>query len=185
MILATVALTSALLTGGHAATTAAVTSPTVHAVAIQNGVPDTTNMSGPGTTDSPNGPVWAHDNIVRDVTATPDAAGNNEWDVTVVSTGQYIAQGNPITGAAWHGTGAMAGYVQYVVSVPAGTIPSASSLPRVLPSSEHSMDIVDQLFGQPAGSPDAQQVQTGNNGAYDFVYTGIPGAPGGLYFQHS
>jgi hypothetical protein len=47
------------------------------------------------------------------------------------------------------------------------------------------MDIVDQLFGQPAGSPDVQQVQTGNNGAYDFVYTGIPGAPGGLYFQHS
>jgi len=21
-------------------------------------------------------------------------------------------------------------------------------------------------------------------GAYNFVYTGIPGAPGGLYFQH-
>jgi hypothetical protein len=184
MILATVALASALLAGGHVATTAAVTSPTVTAVTYQANDNDTTSVSGSGTTDSPYGPVWAHDNLMRTVTATPDAAGNNEWDVTVISDGRYVANASPLTGAAWHGTGAMAGYVQYVVQVPAGDTPNVHNVPRTVPSTAGSMDLVDLLFGKP-GSPDVQQVQTGSNGTYNFVYTGIPGAPGGLYFQHS
>ena len=40
--------------------------------------------------------------------------------------------------------------------------------------------IVDELFGQSNGST----AVTMTGGAYNFVYQGIPGAPGGLYFQH-
>jgi hypothetical protein len=182
MILGTLALAGALLAGSH---TVPAPSPTVTASAYEAGDPDTTSQAGTGTTSSPDGPVWAHDNVIRTVTATPDASAPDTWDVTVVTNGQYVANASPITGNTWHGTGAMAGYVQYVVTVPSGDVPSAHNLPRTVPAGTSGMDLIDQLFGQPSGSSNITTVSIGNNGQYDFVYTGIPGAPGGLYFQHS
>jgi hypothetical protein len=57
-----------------------------------------------------------------------------------------------------------------------GSVPSAAVSQNTL----RSQGIVDELFGQPNGST----AVTMTGGAYNFVYQGIPGAPGGLYFQH-
>ena len=35
----------------------------------RSGVPDTTDHAGPGTTDSPNGPQWATDDLAASITA--------------------------------------------------------------------------------------------------------------------
>ena len=125
-----------------------------------------------------NGPIWAYDTVQRQVTWTPDTATPGAWDVTVATFGTYRAFANPITGAPWKGAGLMAGEIQYVVTAPAP--PSAANLPAVSPNTLRSQGIVDELFGQPNGST----AVTMTGGAYNFVYEGIPGAPGGLYFQH-
>ena len=114
----------------------------------------------------------------RQVTWTPDTATPGAWDVTVATFGTYQAFANPITAAPWKGAGLMAGEIQYVVTAPAP--PSAAHLPAVSPNTLRSQGIVDELFGQPNGST----AVTMTGGAYNFVYQGIPGAPGGLYFQH-
>jgi hypothetical protein len=51
---------------------------------------------GTGTVDpTGNGPIWAYDNVKRVVTAVPDKAGNNTWDVTLATEGTYQAFADP------------------------------------------------------------------------------------------
>jgi hypothetical protein len=172
--------------GSAAASTTATTAAAVtggHAVTWERGVDDT--FSPPGTWTGPtdpggNGPIWAYDTVQRQVTWTPDTATPGAWDVTVATFGTYHAFANPITGAPWKGAGLMAGEIQYVVTATAPAAPSAANLPAVSPNTLRSQGIVDELFGQPNGST----AVTMTGGAYNFVYEGIPGAPGGLYFQH-
>ncbi len=163
------------------ATTAAVTGG--HAVTWERGVDDTFSPPAGITWTGPNdptgnGPIWAYDNVQRQVTWTPDATTPGAWDVTVATFGTYHAFANPITGAAWKHDGLMAGEIQYVVTSP--TPPSAANLPAVSSNTLRSQGIADELFGQPNNST----AVTMTGGAYNFVYEGIPGAPGGLYFQH-
>jgi hypothetical protein len=179
------ALAAILLgTAGSAAasTTATLTAATSgHAITWERGVDDT--FSAPAGWTGPvdptgNGPIWAYDTVQRQVTWTQDPTTSGAWDVTVATFGTYHAFANPITGAAWKHDGVMAGEIQYVVTSP--TPPSAANLPAVSPNTLRSQGIVDELFGQPNGST----AVTMTGGAYNFVYEGIPGAPGGLYFQH-
>lgn len=162
-----------------ASTTATLTAATGgHAVTSERGVDDTTSATTGANDPAGNGPIWAYDTVQRQVTWTPDTATPGAWDVTVATFGTYHAFANPITGAPWTGAGLMAGEIQYVVTAPAP--PSAAHLPAVSPNTLRSQGIVDELFGQPNGST----AVTMTGGAYNFVYQGIPGAPGGLYFQH-
>jgi hypothetical protein len=176
------ALAAILLgTAGSAAasTTATLTAATGgHAVTWERHVDDTTSAPTGVNDPTGNGPIWAYDTVQRQVTWTPDTATPGAWDVTVATFGTYHAFANPITGAPWKGAGLMAGEIQYVVTAPAP--PSAAHLPAVSPNTLRSQGIVDELFGQPNGST----AVTMTGGAYNFVYQGIPGAPGGLYFQH-
>jgi len=167
------ALAAVLLgtTGASAATVQNV----VRASAIETHAPDTTdaNLTGTALKPTSDGPVWAYDDVIKGVTATHQA--NGTWDVVVSTTGVYNAFASPLTGQAWKHTGPVTGYVEEVISTAA--IPSASHLPKVLPSSYHSSDVVDALFGNPADL-------VVNSSHYGFLYAGVQGAPAGLYFQN-
>ena len=186
-IVATLAAPAALAaillgTAGSAAASTITTTDAVtggHAVTWERGVDDTTSAPTGVNDPTGNGPIWAYDTVQRQVTWTPDTATPGAWDVTVATFGRYAAFANPITGAHRKGAGVMAGEIQYVVTAQAAA-PSAANLPAVSPNTLRSQGIVDELFGRPNGST----AVTMTGGAYNFVYEGIPGAPGGLYFQH-
>ena len=112
------AATGASAAAVPAVTTAAVTS--VHTATYEHRVDDTTSVPTGKTDPTGNGPIWAYDNVKRVVTAVPDKAGNNTWDVTVATEGTYSAFANPLTGKPWKGHGHMAGYIEYVVQVEIG-----------------------------------------------------------------
>ena len=172
-----------LATGGAASATTTATltaaTPSGHAVTIERGVDDTTSANTGVNDPTGGGPIWAYDNVQRTITWAPDASTPGAWDVTVVTKGVYHAFANPLTGAPWRHDGVMAGEIQYVVTAP-GLSPSASHVPAVSPKALRSQGVVDELFGQLNNS----SAVTMTGGAYNFVYFGIDGAPGGLYFQH-
>ena len=163
-----------------AVTTAAVTGG--HAVTYERGVDDTTNVTTGKTDPTGNGPIWAYDNVERIVTWSPDKTVAGAWDVTVATEGTYHAFANPVTGVKWKGHGAMLGYIQYVVTPPAGHVPSAAHLPKVTANTYRSGGVLNELFGLPRDS--SALVHSAGDGQYNFLYFGIPGAPQGLYFQH-
>jgi hypothetical protein len=45
--------------------------------------------------------------------------------------------------------------------------------------------VLNELFKLPEASTELTHVSGGDDGQYNFLYFGIPGAPDGLYFQHS
>jgi len=113
---------------------------------------------------------------------SPDKTVAGAWDVTVATEGTYHAFANPTTGLKWNGHGAMLGYIQYVVTAPAGKVPAAAHLPKVTASTYRSGGVLNELFGLPRDS--SALVHAAGDGQYNFLYFGIPGAPQGLYFQH-
>jgi hypothetical protein len=164
-----------------AVTAAAVNS--VHAVTYEHRVDDTTSVPTGKNDPTGNGPIWAYDNVKRVVTAVRDKAGNNTWDVTVATEGTYKAFANPLTGKPWKGHGQMEGYIKYVVQAPAGVTPKG--LPKVTSSTYRSGGVLNELFGLPRDSSALVHVAGTVDGTYNFLYTGIPGTPIGLYFQHN
>ena len=157
----------------------------VVATTHQQGLADTTSVTGAAThLDPVYGPVWAQDNLERVITAVPDKAGHNTWDVTVAEAGTYSAFASPIDGSAWTGHGPFWGYVKYVVQAPAGHSPSAKNLPAKLDPSYRSGNVLNVLFGLDKDSSALIHVPGGDDGQYYFVYYGIPGQPNG-YIQHS
>jgi hypothetical protein len=171
-------LGAALATSASAATVTPHAATSGHAITREYGVDDTTSVYTGKVDPTGNGPIWAYDNVTRQITWHADPTTSGAWDVTVATFGTYHAFANPITGAAWKHDGVMVGEIQYVVTSP--TPPSAANLPAVSPNTLRSQGIADELFGQQNNSP----LVTMTGGAYNFVYVGIPGAPGGLYFQH-
>jgi hypothetical protein len=157
----------ALPMAAHASTTPA----TVIAVSHSIGRPDTTSVSGPATVASPNGPVWAHDNLTFKLIGVRNGA--HTWSVTIDAVGTYRANANPLTGASYQGTGAINGWLNYEVTAPNG--PNAQYVPYLEPSNFSQSNMVNQLFGGTASIV--------GGGHYDYVYTGIPGAPHGVYTQ--
>jgi len=134
---------AAVLLGTAGQASAAVTHDSAAAVqqtytgkVSETGVPDTTfgGNAGSATEYSDNGPVWASDDITRNITVTP--AGPGLWTVTFVENGTYNAFADPNTGLAWSNTGNMHGTVSYTVS--SATPPNMAKLPASLPG------VVDQ-----------------------------------------
>lgn len=140
----------------------------VHAVTYEPGLIDTTSV--PTGTDSPQGPVWAYDDMTRVITAKLTAPGT--WTVTFAEGGVYNAIANPLTGVAWHHSGVFGGTISYVVT--SAEPPKAANLPRTEPATATHSSIMAQLFGVPV---------TPGGGSYSFTYLGIPGAPKGVYTQ--
>jgi hypothetical protein len=111
----------------------------------RSGVPDTTDHAGPGTTDSPNGPQWATDDLAATITATPVAGQPGVWNVRVTEIGTYKAQADPRTGQPMTGTGPMAGWINYQVT--STGIPAARNLPAQSAGTLHTGDLIAELFG--------------------------------------
>ena len=137
VLLGTAGQASAAVTQGPAAAVlTANVQQTYTGKVSQTGVPDTTfgGNAGPATEYSDDGPVWASDDITRNITVTP--AGPGLWTVTFVENGTYNAFADPNTGLAWSNTGNMHGTVSYTVS--SATPPNMAKLPASLPG------VVDQ-----------------------------------------
>ena len=164
---------AALLAGTGAASAATIPSARaaqpVTAATYEAGLPDTTSVET--GTDSPNGPVWAYDDMTRVITARQTAPGT--WTVSFAEGGVYNAIANPLTGAAWHHSGLFGGTISYVVT--SAGLPKAANLPRTEPATATHSSVMAQLFGAP--------VTVTGGGSYSFTYLGIPGAPHGVYTQ--
>jgi hypothetical protein len=144
--------------------TAAVTPAPVTWHVHEHNVPDTTDVAGSATVATPDGPVWAQDNLERTVTAVQDAGNPQLWHVTVASTGSFASFANPIDGNAWAGSGSVKGSIEFDVTSPAA--PAAAGLPAQLNDGEHSTALALDLFG-------GQGSVTGG-GHYQFTYNPVP-----------
>ncbi|MBO0681734.1 MAG: hypothetical protein J2P45_01150 [Candidatus Dormibacteraeota bacterium] len=146
---------------------------TVKAVTHASGHPDTTSVSGPCTATSPNGPVWAYDNLSRQLTATlrPD----QNWDVTITDHGSFAAIADPNTGdCSFTGSGSVDGYLHYVVAS-TGT-PSAANLPAQMDGNIGSFATIQQFFGKD------NLTSVVGGGEYSYSYNPVDG---GVYTQSS
>jgi hypothetical protein len=146
-------IAAALLTGGQA-----------NAVTHEANVPDTTSVSSSYTVPSNNGPVWAYDNLERDIQVT--ATGANAYRVTFAEAGSYRAFADPRDGSQWNGSGPVVGYVTYDVTSPVA--PNAHNIPRTEPSTATHGSILTQLFGQ---------APTITGSSYGFLYGNVHGQP--------
>jgi len=145
-------------------------------------VPDTTfgSHAGLATEASDNGPVWASDDIARNITITP--AGQDLWTVSFVENGKYNAFADPNSGDSWTNTGTMHGTVSYTVA--SATPPDMSKLPASLPG------VVDgagkQVIPSAGGSLAGTTVQ-GHGYIIGLVFpnnTGWRGVTGGPWDYH-
>jgi hypothetical protein len=172
------ALAAALL-GTTGAASASVKPVTVTWHTHQQGVLDTTNVTGNATDGSyAGGPVWAHDNMERTVTAVQGAPGSTLWHVTVNSTGSFDGFANPIDGNApadgGHLTGSVKGTIEFDVTSAVGpSVPAPNSIDT---NGQHSTSLALDLFSN-------DRAAAVSAGPYDFRYNPIPvpadaGAPG-------
>ena len=184
VLLGTAGQASAAVTQGPAAAVlTANVQQTYTGKVSQTNVPDTTSVDTtvPGISTENNdsslygpiGPVWAHDDITRNITVTPSGPGL--WTVTFVENGTYNAFADPNTGLAWSNTGNMHGTVSYQVA--SNTPPKMANLPANLSGSEagkvhgHGY-IIGLLF------PGNQDYQGVTGGPYSYHYTQIQDVQG-------
>jgi hypothetical protein len=164
---------------------------TVTAVTHSANHPDTTNVAGPATLSSGNGPVWAWDNTATKITVTPYATTQTDganYSVAITETGQFQGFADPTNGSALTSTGSLKGTIQY--DVYSANQPSAANLPAQEPGAAtqdqagidggytHLGGMINQLFG---GSPvygAPQVVGYKGGGDYHFAYQDSPGNPG-------
>jgi hypothetical protein len=173
-VVAAPVIAGAALLAGTGAAGAATIKPApaaqpVIASTYEAGLVDTTSV--PTGTDSPQGPVWAYDDMTRVITARQTVPGT--WTVTFDEGGVYNAIANPLTGVAWQHAGLFGGTISYVVT--SAGLPKAANLPRTEPATATHASVMAQLFGAP--------VTVTGGGSYSFTYLGIPGAPKGVYTQ--
>jgi hypothetical protein len=156
---------AALATSAGASTLPAVTmahvQKTVVATTYSPDHYDTTSVST-GVT-SPNGPLWAYDNLHEHFIAVPEGTG--QWSVTINVNGTFDGFANPVTGAPQVNRGIVRGVIQYDVTSP--NTPRAALLPRVEPKYTGLGTALSQLFG-------GNETVTGG-GHYLFTYTKVAG----------
>lgn len=167
-IILTIAAAAAVLTGSvMAAAPAFASNGPQQFVTHAANHPDTTSGVNTGVT-SPQGPVWAWDNL--SVKLTPVAldpsqqADGANWQVRVDVTGSFAGFADPNTGAPLSSNGPVTGTITYDVYSP--TAPSGANLPAQEPggtSGPGLHDMVLQLFG-----PGASIVGGGDQ--YTFSY---------------
>lgn len=110
--------------------------------------PDTTNCVTSVTGD--NGPVWAYDNLSRQITATPTGTVR-EWTVTVVDNGSFTAFSEPNNTSCGvdnpldpNVTGSVKGSITYTVTS-TGT-PDAANLPSQMDGATSTSATIRMLF---------------------------------------
>jgi hypothetical protein len=177
VLLGTVGQASAATQGPAAAVLTANVQQTYNGQVSQTGVPDTTSVSGDATLNNnssqfgPIGPVWALDNITRNIQVSP--AGPGQWTVTFVENGTYNAVADPNSGLSWNNTGNMHGTISYTVQ--SNQPPNMAALaqadgPAVVGTTVHGHGyIINLLF------PSASVV---GYGPYSYHYTQIPDVQG-------
>jgi len=197
VLLGTAGQASAVTQGPAAALPTVNVQQTYTAKVSQTGVPDTTfgSNAGKATESSDSGPVWAADNITRNITITPSGPG--QWTVTFVENGQYNAFADPNTGNAWTNTGNMHGTVSYTVA--STTPPNMANLPASLPGmvDQNGTQVVPGTVPDLTGLtvhghgyiigllfPGNQNWQGVTGGPYSYHYTQIQDVQG-VYWQKS
>lgn len=155
---------------GLAATPALAGQPkTVNAVTHAADHADTTSVSGTCTTDSPNGPVWAYDNLSLRFNVVPESTPGN-YSVTIYGNGSFAAFADPNTGDCANTRGSVDGWLNLEVSSP--TAPDPAALPSQEPGDVSQGQMVSQLF-------DGNSTVIGG-GHYSYTYNRIDG---GKYTQ--
>jgi hypothetical protein len=178
-IIYTGAALAALITAGGVTAAAPAMAGTPHKIVAATFSPthlDTTSVSGTATTSSPNGPVWAYDNLHETFTVTPVSglADGANYSVTIRVHGTFdgfadprpATEGSPDPGGQLYSFGQMQGTIQY--DIKSATAPNPAALPRVEPPATALGTALGQLFG---GS---QHIVGG--GHYDFRYFPVAGA---------
>ncbi len=165
LALGTVMASAALAGTGPPGTATAVTHASSH--------PDTCAC----TTDvtSPNGYVWAYDNLARKFTVTAENGPGN-YQVTVTDNGSFAAFAEPnnpdlTTFYPITANGSVRGTITYDVESP--NSPDPSALPSQEPGDVSTSDMISALFGGTATIV--------GGGAYTYTYT----AGGNTYAQSS
>jgi hypothetical protein len=164
--LAAASLLGALALVGGFAGAAAGGSPAsgrVKAVTHTSNHSDTCNCGS--NVSSANGPVWAYDNLSRQLTATLNSDGT--YTVVVVDHGSFAAFAEPnnadhVTFFPIAANGSIDGTITYIVTSSQG--PDASLLPSQVPSDQGTRATVLELFPS-SGTPSV----TGG-GDYTYVY---------------
>jgi hypothetical protein len=161
-IILTAAAAAAILTGSVAAAAPAFASSspaTVKVVIHAADHSDTSNVCSVGAI----GPdcVWAHDNLSRQIVATPN--GNGTWTVNITDNGSFSGFADPVTGAALASNGPVSGTYQLTVT---GGTPDAKNLP----SQQGDMGttaMIAQLFGvSPSAVAGGDYSYSYQNGGY-------------------
>jgi hypothetical protein len=123
---------------------------------------DTTNVSGPATGTSPNGPTWAVDNLTEQFSVVPVTGQSDgaNYQVTITVTGSFKGFADPTTGGFLTSTGPVKGTIEYDVFSSTPPDP-ASLLPNQAPDTGLGAAL-SQLF-------DGNSTIVGG-GAYNFSY---------------
>ena len=170
IILALAAVAGLAAFAAPAAASAANGPATVKAVIHSADHSDTSNLCGVGAigTDC----VWAHDNLSRQIVATPN--GDGSWTVNITDNGSFAGFADPTTGAAMASDGPVKGSYQLTVT---GGTPDAKNLPSQEPATMGTTAMINQLFGGSATVTGGSYSYSYQNGAYvqDTVGTGIHG----------
>jgi hypothetical protein len=168
-IIYTVVAAAAILTGGVAAAAPALASNapgTVKVVIHAADHPDTTNVCTVNDPDC----VWAHDNLSRQIVATPNV--DRSWTVVITDNGSFAGTVDPVTGAPLASNGPVSGTYQLTVT---GGTPD----PANLPSQQGTMGtsaMINQLFGGNATVTGGPYHYSYQNGAYVQDTNGITGS---------
>jgi len=137
--------------GGIAASAgaASATSTTVTASTQVSDHPDTTSASG-GTacTSSANGPVWADDAYISQLTAVN--TGTNTWRVTLQDSGSFAGFADPANCNAMTSKGDLIGL--YSVRVTSTHTPSQATLKSSYSGAISSTQMVQDFFGDPSAT---------------------------------
>jgi hypothetical protein len=139
--LASIVLAAAGLLSAGAAS-AASPGGTVSAVVHASGHPDTCACASPTGVTSPNGPVWAYDNIARQFTAVPGSG--DHYTVTITDNGSFAAFADPISGLPFTAHGSIRG--TYTLDVQSTLPPLASALPPTDDGDVSTPAMIMQLF---------------------------------------
>jgi hypothetical protein len=175
-IIYTAVAAAAVLTGSVAAAAPALASTgpgSIQAVTHSAQHVDTTSAAGSATQDSPNGPVWAYDNLTEQFTVSHPAPDAYHVDVQVSGSFQGFAdprmasEGSADPGGPLTSAGSVRGTISYDVTSPVG--PQRALLPAQEPDGTGLHTALDQLFNGQATSVVP--------GSYDFRYNQVGGAP--------
>jgi hypothetical protein len=168
-IILTIAAAAAVLTGSVAAAAPAFASSgpaTVKVVVHAADHLDTTNVCGVNDPDC----VWAHDNLSRQIVATPN--GDGSWTVLITDNGSFAGTVDPMSGGLLDSNGPVSGTYQLTVT---GGTPDAKNLP----SQQGTMGttaMINQLFGGSATVTGGPYHYSYQNGGYVQDTNGITGS---------